>query len=181
MNLKRVRYFTGQVLGVDDLEAEQNYHLNKCRRHNRSLHGWGVVWGLGVSVNKPQQVITVDPGLALDCQGNELELENPATLPLPTSTERQILVAILYKECPTDPVPVPGGPAESEVPRTVPSRILETVEVLLDKSERPAPHKCLPGQLTCGEAHPVSIARLKRTAGSWNLDKNFAIPRCKHR
>ena len=41
--LERVKYFQGQMLSVSDLEAEQEYFLARLRRHNRHLHGWGVV------------------------------------------------------------------------------------------------------------------------------------------
>ena len=44
--LQRVRYFNGQVLGVDDFNTEQNYFIEKHRLHNRHVHGWGVVNGL---------------------------------------------------------------------------------------------------------------------------------------
>lgn len=47
--LTRPRYFNGQLLTADDLQAEQNYFREKLRRHNRCLHGWGVVRGLEVT------------------------------------------------------------------------------------------------------------------------------------
>lgn len=44
--MKRVNYFEGQLLGLDDFRAEQRYHREKRKMHNRFLHGWGVVSGL---------------------------------------------------------------------------------------------------------------------------------------
>jgi hypothetical protein len=41
--LERVRYFPRQLITADDMRAEQEFFLNKMRRHNRFLHGWGVV------------------------------------------------------------------------------------------------------------------------------------------
>jgi hypothetical protein len=43
---RRLRYLYGQLLGVADFQAEQNYHRDKLRLHNRCLHGYGVVCGL---------------------------------------------------------------------------------------------------------------------------------------
>jgi hypothetical protein len=43
---RRRRYQYGQLLGVADFEAEQSYHREKMRLHNRCLHGYGVICGL---------------------------------------------------------------------------------------------------------------------------------------
>jgi len=49
--LQRVNYFTGHLVTAKDFEAEQNYFLEKHRRHNLLCHGPGVVQGLQVSVD----------------------------------------------------------------------------------------------------------------------------------
>ena len=74
--LTRTRYFFGRLLSVDDFEQEQTYHRTKHRRHNRLLHGDGIVRGLGVSL-EPQQPgqlprVQVGPGVAIDPRGEEL-------------------------------------------------------------------------------------------------------------
>jgi len=69
--LERVNFFDGKLLAAEDLSLEQTYHLERHRRHNRYLHGWGVVSGLSVSV-ADNTTITVQPGVAIDCAGNEL-------------------------------------------------------------------------------------------------------------
>jgi hypothetical protein len=43
---RRLKYTYGQLLGVADFQAEQNYFREKQRLHNRCLHGYGVVCGL---------------------------------------------------------------------------------------------------------------------------------------
>jgi hypothetical protein len=67
----------GMLLGVADFEAEQAYHRGKMRLHNAWAHGWGVLWGLGVSVDLTKGEIAVAPGLALDGRGRELHNDLP--------------------------------------------------------------------------------------------------------
>lgn len=44
--LKRLNYFFGQMLGVNDFRTEQHYFREKLKLHNRCLHGYGTVCGL---------------------------------------------------------------------------------------------------------------------------------------
>ncbi|HEX5734699.1 MAG TPA: hypothetical protein VF131_17845 [Blastocatellia bacterium] len=74
-DIKRPNYFTSQLLGEDDFREEQSYHLDMRRRHNRSLHTWGVVKGL--EINKPSassNQFSVSPGMAIDSEGREIVL-----------------------------------------------------------------------------------------------------------
>ena len=48
-SLERSRYFSRELLTADDLTADQQHVLSKLRRHNRYLHGWGVVCGAAVA------------------------------------------------------------------------------------------------------------------------------------
>jgi hypothetical protein len=68
----RPNYFTGRLLTAEDLEQEQTYHLEKERRHNRFLHGWGVAYGLEVEPADGGAGVVVHPGLAIDGLGREL-------------------------------------------------------------------------------------------------------------
>lgn len=78
MPTKRLKYFTHQFLREQDFEAEQKYHIDMRRLHNRSIHGWGVIEGLAVH-KKNEKEITIDPGIALDGQGREIVLTNQVT------------------------------------------------------------------------------------------------------
>ena len=51
VTLERVRYFSRQALTAEDMTADQEYFRAKLRRHNRYLHGWGVVCGMIVEIN----------------------------------------------------------------------------------------------------------------------------------
>lgn len=79
-SLRRPRFFEGQLLSAKDLEAEQVYFLEKQKRHNRGLHGYGVVSGMDVSSNN--DVLIVSDGMALDSFGNEIVLPNCLEIPI---------------------------------------------------------------------------------------------------
>lgn len=76
---RRPWYFHGMLLDDKDFLAEQAYHANKRRLLNRTLHGSGVVCGMGLKL-KCGRAIEVSPGLALDCCGNEIYVDKVVTL-----------------------------------------------------------------------------------------------------
>lgn len=73
--LKRPRFEAGDSLGAADLAAEQAWRLHRLRRHNRRLHGWGIVCGMWVAPaldgGRPWAVV-VCPGYALGPYGDEI-------------------------------------------------------------------------------------------------------------
>ncbi|CAG0963532.1 MAG: hypothetical protein OIN86_10610 [Candidatus Methanoperedens sp.] len=71
-DFKRGKYFHGMLMTDRDFTEEQRYHVEKMKLHNRMLHGRGVVRGLGMRSNSDEKSIIIDPGLALDCSGNEI-------------------------------------------------------------------------------------------------------------
>lgn len=140
-NFKRARYFHGMLLTDRDFREEQMYHNEKRKLLNKMLHGWGVVCGLDIQWEKGKSAITIKPGMALDCHGNEIVVCEPCgvdlasvicktgTVPakkpmtsqecekLGTQQSNTFYVGVRYKEVPTDPVPVyaPGGGCEEKV------------------------------------------------------------------
>ncbi|HKF74945.1 MAG TPA: hypothetical protein VKF59_02290, partial [Candidatus Dormibacteraeota bacterium] len=129
--LERVRFFPRQLLGADDLNTEQRYFKEKLRRHNRFLHGFGVVCGcevrLAPTAARPLQVV-VCPGYVIAPQGDEIMIACPALFdlascmvtsddpcafarpcpPITSSTPLRSLVylAVCYTECTLRPVRV---------------------------------------------------------------------------
>lgn len=163
--LKRVRFFFGKLLAVDDLAAEQEYALEKARRHNRHLHGFGIVDGLGVRLQPGTGgcSISVEPGYAIDRFGNEIELAEAACLPL-TSASGRIVVGLKYAEREVDNVPAGTGLEASGVE--------ETAEVvLLDASPGAGPG------LALDEVVPLSI--VKRTKKGWRTVRRFKPPKAR--
>jgi len=164
--LSRPKYFSGQLLTAEDFQAEQTYHLEKQRRHNRSLHGQGVVWGLDVSVSsrtaETAQLVRVSPGFAIDRNGDEIlvPVEQQADLS-PYEGSEWLWVVLCYLETPTDPLPVPGNPTEAE--NVAPTRITESFELALK------------GSLDIEDCHSaaVRLARLVRSPQGWSLDPTY--------
>jgi hypothetical protein len=103
---ERVRYFDGQLLGVDDLRAEQEYHRSMRYLHNR-LHGSGVASGFDVGVVDGE--VHVGPGLAIDAAGREIVLTEAVCLDatvVPAGGRWRLVVE--WAEQPARAVPVPG-------------------------------------------------------------------------
>jgi hypothetical protein len=164
--LARVNYFTGMVLGSDDFSAEQDYLRHRLNRLNRLLHGSGVVTGLAVGVAGTGSAgsVTIAPGFALDRAGNEICVDVPCTLALPT-TGTALLVLLSYREQPCRSVPATSGPLD---PTGDPgssaraTRIAETFDATL---------AALP------VADAVALARVVRVRGRWRVDPAFKTPR----
>jgi hypothetical protein len=84
--LERVRYFPRQLLTADDMRVEQEYFREKARRHNRYLHGWGVVCGCVVEQVKDAKTWTVRvcPGYVVGPQGDEILINDCRDVDLKT-------------------------------------------------------------------------------------------------
>jgi len=101
---ERPAFFDGQRLTAADLTAGADYERTMRRLHNRALHGWGVVSGLGVSGKRGERSVVVDAGFALDCSGRELLLVAPGVHAVPAvAAETDWLLAISAAD---DGVPV---------------------------------------------------------------------------
>jgi len=159
--LERVNFFDGKLLDAEDLSLEQTYHLERHRRHNRYLHGWGVVSGLSVSV-ADNTTITVHPGVAIDCAGNELVVGECMHLTLNGPLDKYF-ACIRYTESPAQPMPNSAGMA-------VFARIQEGVVAEL-QSVNPAlgHHRKGPGTPGCGLAHWLCVATIRQHNGRWRV------------
>ena len=153
--LARNNYYAGRLLGAQDFQLEQDYVRERLRRHNRSLHGAGIVDGLQVSVGPDSaggEQVVVQPGFALDPYGEEIEIRCEASAGLP-GTGTQLFVMLSYAERLTHPMPAPGDePAQF-------ARVEETFALHVEES--------------AGE-HGIALARLIRAADGWKVDE--ALP-----
>lgn len=164
--LKRVRYFHGKVLGAEDFTAEQQYLLERFRRHNRYLHGVGKVTGLEVSISGDSSAgfkVVINPGYAIDSLGREIivpALHEEAII----STDKAVYVCLHYAERATDPTPVVHEVGGDELFEQ--SRIEEFFAIKFETSD-PCPED------------GIALARLKHKKGRWKIDKKFRSPRIK--
>jgi len=155
---KRVDYSYGLVLGVSEFRTEQGYFLGKHRSHGRALHGYGTVSGLAVTVDGSE--VRVSPGLALDPRGREICVPEPQCARLEDwLAQRQAdgdfsppmglsppgpvtaYVALCYRECETERVPIPAGPCLSLDRTAVPSRIQDAFELEIVETPPPQPEE----------------------------------------
>ena len=164
--LERVRYFPRQLITADDMRQEQDYFREKLRRHNRLIHGWGIVCGLVVTA-APSQVpwnVMICPGYALGPYGDEIHVPQAVDFDLAgclsrgklgpcevttavTKAAESLYVAIKYAECLTHPVrTLPAGCGCDEAACEY-SRIRDSFEITC-LSELPASHslKVIKGQ-----------------------------------
>jgi hypothetical protein len=179
--LERVKYFPRQLLTAADMTSEQQYFREKQRRHNRYLHGWGVVCGCEVrpaaTSSKPFQVM-VCPGYVITPHGDEIMIgcralfdlktcmvssDDPCAYsrPCPPVTENtpmrtSLYLTVCYKECDVRPVrvgPVGCGCDDAQCEH---SRIRDAYEfVCLDRKPAthvPPPYDC--NQLCHGGVFP---------------------------
>lgn len=161
--LARVRYAEGQLLGVEDFRAEQAYFRARLRRHNRLMHGVGVVTGLEVSVEPSANgaSVRVSPGLALDPTGEEIHVVDAAELPL-NGPECALFVLVRYAERPCDPRPrIALNDDDSHYEA---SRVADTFALSLSPA---------------AAADAVALARLVRQGGQWGADPGFEVPRAR--
>ena len=131
--LERVKYFNRMLLTAEDMRTDQDFVLQKLRRHNRFLHGWGVVCGLAVKAAPTTALpwrVQIGEGYALGPFGDEIFVGQPVFLDLancgPGAATNpcepglmldtrpaggpSVYVAIKYAECRARPVlAMPGG------------------------------------------------------------------------
>jgi hypothetical protein len=100
---ERPRYYPRQLITPDDLTLGVEYLLKLQRRHNRLLHGWGVVCGAqvapvvpatGTGAARPWKVV-VRPGYILDPFGREILIDAEVCLDL----RRRCVTGVTGESC----------------------------------------------------------------------------------
>ncbi len=153
---KRVRYSFGLVLGEAEFIQDQVYLTERDDRHNRALHGHGVVSGLGVELGTPEggtPQIGVGAGLAVDGHGRWIcvPVDQCVTIPgLATWFDEQtgvepnadgtvsVWVTLCHLDCPADLIPIPTGPCKTAEDSMTASRTAEAFALDLSLT-RPEP------------------------------------------
>jgi hypothetical protein len=92
---------------------DQLCRANDLRHHNKHLHGWGIVCGLQVECGPDEgeggrRHVTVRDGYAIDCDGNDLIVEDDETIVVDVLEA----IAVLDEENPGEPVLNDNGDGE---------------------------------------------------------------------
>ena len=173
--LTRPRFFSGKLITPEDLELEQQYFREKLKRHNRSLHGFGIVSGLKVTTKSGQ--IIVEPGLALDCEGNELVIETVQSIvPPATAAWHTVFVNVSFVEECAGTISPTGPEGASNIAAT----ITESFMLALAQENSSRGHRHLRARwLACGRPHALTIAKLKKHSQGWRVDRGYRPPAIK--
>ena len=167
--LKRLHYFDGRMLSAADLATEQQYFRERMKRHNRFLHGSGVVAGLEVGVEEKN--ILLLPGMALDCTGEEIAVSEAVRIAPPDENHVAFLM-IRYAEEPSGKVPVPVG---EEATQTL--YIAETFALSYEYDDPYLSHVEDPLLwVPCGKSHAIPLAKLYQRRDAWEVDPWFQPP-----
>jgi hypothetical protein len=79
---ERTRFFAGQLITPADLTQDQDYFRERMRRHNRIMHGWGIVCGATVIKGRGPCEVIISAGFILGPQGDEILIEKELTINL---------------------------------------------------------------------------------------------------
>ena len=76
---KRINFFKGFLTTEKDWNDAERYHIDKRRLHNKMMHSPGIVYGYGGDLKVTARArgdlsVEVQPGYAIDGQGNDLML-----------------------------------------------------------------------------------------------------------
>jgi len=96
---KRINFFKGFLTTEKDWNDAERYHIDKRRLHNRMLHSPGIIYGYSgdLRVNaraRGDLSVEVQPGYAIDGQGNDLMIFDAAIRNI--NTEEFRLPATVY-------------------------------------------------------------------------------------
>lgn len=157
-----INYHFGMLLGVDDFQAEQGFNIGRLRRHQRALHGYGVVWGYPVTYEEQRLELQVGAGYAIDPLGRDLALEATQCLSLsawwekhqkdedfadflnPKDVTFDADVVLCYSTCLSRPVPAIAAPCADGQADIAYSRICESITLTLVRRDADHPRPPLP-------------------------------------
>lgn len=163
IELERLRFEQGQQLRSQDFRDQIAIEAQLRWWHNRSLHNtFGIAEGF--YVEQKGASLVVHPGLAYDCRGRELILQEPRALHLSDAFSEGVTKIILlarYRETSS----YPKRAALSGVCGASCSLFMESPEFIWKPAAQVA--------LTDG----VPIAQVKDENGKLTLDEEFTLPR----
>lgn len=170
---QRNHYFYGKLMDVPHFEMEQWYGNKKRWLLNRLGLGYGVLCGLGLTINENK--VCIAPGVAIDRYGREIivphevcidpwavtdECGRPKAGALSKTEEHQVYFCLAYRECQTDFMPVLVTDCNVKED-CLPGTTVESYLVLVKEGEAP------------------KVTRLEKTCEILNSDQAQSIKRKK--
>jgi hypothetical protein len=141
---KHVNYTFGMLLGVDDFKQEFAYLSGRDQWMARDLIGYGTISGLRISFDVAAKGprISVACGDALSPRGQMIRVcpaqcaflndwltanqkEVQVQLSSPPGGSLKLWLALCYRDCQIDPVPIAGEPCRSADDLMAPSRLVD--------------------------------------------------------
>lgn len=190
-------YHFGMLLGVDDFRAEQGFHLGQQRRHQRLLHGAGVVAGFAVEFKPEDFELRVTPGHAIDALGRELQLalaqcvslplwwlahrgeEAFADIATPDDATFDLDLLLCYGSCLGSAVPAIAEPCAGDAADVAYSRVCEIARLRLVRRPAAEPATELPFhllQMWLGRVGPrLDADGQPLAADQWLIDRYQAL------
>jgi hypothetical protein len=136
---ERNRFFHGKLMTARDMFAEQAYHADRLDTFAQHLAGEGILEGLDLSVVEKgtgDLSVTVSPGVALDCCGRLLVVEDDgsdhtveASAIFDDGGDPTVRLYLEYDECVKETVPLAGSASGCEEQCEY-NRVLEIVQVV---------------------------------------------------
>src|SRR5919206_4977097 len=107
--LARVRYWQGQLLTAEDLRTQLESDEELRRLHNRAMHrAYGVAIGLGAALDGA--ALKLDCGMAYDCAGRGLVVQEERRVPLPKEADAPQTLVLAYDPASADGVSLTWKP-----------------------------------------------------------------------
>lgn len=158
-----LNFHFGMLLGVEDFRAEQGFHVGRLRRHQRLLHGTGVVAGFAVDFDPDLAELVIGPGYAVDELGRDLMLDTAQCLNLikwwekhssdevfddtsPENARFDLDVLVCYGTCLSRPVPAIAEPCAGDAADIAYSRLCESAKLSLVRHVEGASAPSRPGR-----------------------------------
>jgi hypothetical protein len=185
----RPQWKAGHYLTAAGCALEQNYRLQKLRRHNREMHGWGVICGLWVvpaADGSEPWGVQICPGYAIGPYGDEIELIQPVRVnveeylwfrPDPIAgialVEGPAYVSVQYQDWPDGLALMPNPACACEDPQYVDARTGDGNQAGVIWTPPVSPNRKEPMPVVC---QPQSQPCLPCPASPWVVLASIVLP-----
>ncbi len=164
--LKRVNPFQGLVIDADIWRDAHEYHRDQQRLHILAFHNVGIIVGLEVVANKPPNLsVNIQPGMAVDPEGNIIIVATTQRYRIQTREKRTIYLIIQFREVPSEPHQPPDSGQ--------PTRILEAYRIQERETLPGEPHLELARINFDPADEAIRDAKYPSQAAKNELDLNF--------